>query len=219
MIYKKTGNFRILILCFVYMFLSIINICEAKGVCKNLSKVNDIDELLFQFYTHIDNQCLFEMPVEELEKAWGIPVFEYDSEKWKVIGKDVSQLTTEGDGFYVIKQLLKNNVSVFYIKLTNRYKKKNQGYGGSLSKGQYPKLLPAPQIIVNEGRINPPDSGESMFPIPENTIYQQQTGYYWINQMQSDEQPILFFLTDYFRYPVIMGFYSQAKTIEDRILL
>lgn len=199
------------------MFLSIITVCEAKDVCKNLSKVNNIDELLFQFYSHIDSQCIFEMPVEELEKALGIPVIDYESgDDWGVIVNKINKLK-EGDGFFVIKTVLENGVTAFYIRLSSNYKNKNKGYGGSLSKGQYHKLLPPPQVTPAEGRINPPDSGEAEFPIPDNTVYLQQARYYWLNKAQSDESPILFFLTDYFRELTIMAFYSQAKTVKANI--
>ena len=48
-----------------------------KRTCKNLGKVGDLDDLLFQMYSNLDSHCLFEMPVGELERIWGIPVYDY----------------------------------------------------------------------------------------------------------------------------------------------
>ena len=48
-----------------------------KTTCKNLGKVGDLDDLLFQMYSNLDSHCLFEMPVGELERIWGIPVYDY----------------------------------------------------------------------------------------------------------------------------------------------
>lgn len=46
--------------------------------CNNLHKVQNIDDLLAQFYANIDTLCLFEIPKKELEKAWGLRIFETD---------------------------------------------------------------------------------------------------------------------------------------------
>lgn len=44
--------------------------------CKHLKAVNNLDELLHQFYIHLDSDCINNTPVDVLEKIWGVPVFE-----------------------------------------------------------------------------------------------------------------------------------------------
>ena len=53
-----------------------------KTTCKNLGKVGDLDDLLFQMYSNLDSHCLFEMPVGELERIWGIPVVDFTDSKY-----------------------------------------------------------------------------------------------------------------------------------------
>ena len=50
--------------------------------CKNLAKIKGIDDLLFQMYSNLDSYCLFEMPTEELERIWGIPVLDFTDLKY-----------------------------------------------------------------------------------------------------------------------------------------
>ena len=45
--------------------------------CKNLARVGDLDDLLYQLYSNIDSYCLFEIPADRLETIWGIPVLDF----------------------------------------------------------------------------------------------------------------------------------------------
>lgn len=42
-----------------------------KTTCKNLGKVGDLDDLLFQMYSNLNSHCLFEMPVGGLNGFGG----------------------------------------------------------------------------------------------------------------------------------------------------
>ncbi len=50
------------------------------GDCKGLRKVTDVDDLLKQFYDNIDSDCLFQIGTDDLEKIWGIKVFDLSGE-------------------------------------------------------------------------------------------------------------------------------------------
>ena len=42
--------------------------------CRGLHKVKDIDDLLLQIYNNIDNQCMFNIATDKLEKILNIPI-------------------------------------------------------------------------------------------------------------------------------------------------
>ena len=50
----------------------------ATAPCKGLKPYNNLDELLYQFYINLDSDCLFKMPVAELEKTWDIKILSRD---------------------------------------------------------------------------------------------------------------------------------------------
>lgn len=66
--------------------------------CVNLHRVTDIDDLLKQMHDNINSQCLFEMPTSELERIWGIRIFdftEFDSQ-------NVNQLSEQSPEQYKV---------------------------------------------------------------------------------------------------------------------
>lgn len=228
MIYKQKWYFRVLRVSFICIFLSIITICEAKETttnsCQNLGKVKDIDDLLFQFYSNIDSQCLFEMPTEELEKVWGIRVLDYinaSSDKLNELNKEVKRIRKNEEGIFVRKVNFEQDISAFNIHLTDKYRDQNQGWGGAVGKGQFPKLLPPPQVVSDfvepnnlVDLLNEPDIRGEWPIIPQNTVYQKYSKYYWINKSQSDKQPVLFFKTDFFPSPQGLTLYSEARILD-----
>ena len=135
--------------------------------CKGLKPFNNLDELLYQFYINLDSGCLFEMPVDELEKIWGIKILDEERFKPKNL-QPVSETEfyykpykTENDAFYV--QLSRHRADSFLItgdreairfslKITKEYFEKQ---GALFSDGSLPKLLPKPNTTFYVGQ-NPP---------------------------------------------------------------
>lgn len=225
---KKIKRFNfILLVSFIAISLSITPISEAKETnmrtCNNLHKVKDIDDLLLQFYSNIDNQCLFDMPTQELEKIWGIRVLDYIATSPEKRGalrgnlnREVQKIRANGKGLFVKKVDFEHGVVAFDINLTNKYLEENEGWGGSVGKGKFPELLPPPQ------RVNDlyEDTLEDMYipgskPIaPKGTVYEKYSKYYWLNKAQADNQPVLFIET--LGLPRVLGitFYSQARILD-----
>lgn len=223
MVYKQKWCFRILMVYFTSIFL-VTTICEAKTTtepCQNLGKVNDIDDLLFQFYSNIDNQCLFEMPTEELEKIWGIRIVNYDvnssSEEKNNSNIELQRIKKMEDGFFIRKVNYEQNIPAFDIYMTEKYRNKNKGWGGSVSKGQFPKLLPPPERVhafLDNPHWRRPHIQGQLPTIPKNTVYEQYSKYYWVNGDRLEKQPVLFIETGLFPKPMNIILYSQAKILD-----
>lgn len=209
------------------MSLLTITICEAKGTtatCPNLAKVNDIDDLLFQFYSNLDNQCLFEMPTEELEKIWGIRVLDYVNRSYDekdILNREYQRIRKNEDGFFVSKRNYEHGISAFDISLTDRYIDKNKGWGSSVGKGQFPKLLPPPQIVndffdfpyVEDFHVSL--SGKiALLVIPKDTVYHKNSQYFWLNKSLSDHQPVLFIRAGFLPKPGSITLYSEARILD-----
>lgn len=146
--------------------------------CKNLHKVVDIDDLLKQMYDNLDSQCLFEMPTAELEKIWGIRIFDFVefqntavnnltpeqleiyNPKFNQVIEDVRQHFNNNNAIYLEKNgggnfapSAKNNPEIiwFQIHTTPAHRKAYSQYtwfSGSVDLGQFPKYLPKPSEII-----------------------------------------------------------------------
>lgn len=216
---RKINQLLIVGLMSVCFFLS--SVCEAKGKdvaivsCKNLGKVTDIDNLLFQMYSNIDDQCLFEISTKKLEEIWGIPVLDYidasDKQTSDLNSKFHSIDNTEV-GIFLTKKKSKDGSSKFTVWTTNEYSNRNKnqkvrGWGGSIGQGKFPKLLPAPEIIKPSYipystagiQVNRPD-----------IVYKIYTIYYWLNNSSSDQQPVLCIASFEATSPELIVLYSQA---------
>ena len=66
--------------------------------CRGLHKVKDIDDLLLQIYTNIDSHCIFDIPMETLERIWGIPLF--DRPAYKSIYGEWGDIYDNNYGFF-----------------------------------------------------------------------------------------------------------------------
>ena len=119
--------------------------------CRGLKPFNDLEELLYQFYINLDSDCLFKMPVEELEKVWGIKILS-DERRGDVGTYDPSEFyfkpyKSEKDAFYVsIDQNFNIEMNGFHIRITREYFEKNATL---FPDGEYPKPLPPPKTIPN----------------------------------------------------------------------
>ena len=100
--------------------LTIEAIAQAKASCvKTLHKVTSRDDLIGQmFETALEDDCLYHFTSAELEKIWGIPVFDYvqpadGTDFSKPLNKDIESSI----GLYIEKEAIQAGAS-FYIEMT-----------------------------------------------------------------------------------------------------
>ena len=134
--------------------------------CKGLKPFNNIDELLYQFYINMESDCLFEMPVEELEKVWGINILyrkgglsieesikESKERRELEKGPDFrgKPYLSAKDAFYVRvsrNHKDKKKVTSFFMEMTLYY---DEHYGSLFPPDSPPQLLPPPSDDVGRG--------------------------------------------------------------------
>ena len=163
--------------------------------CKELKPFNDLDELLYQFYVNLDSDCLFEMPVEELEKIWDIKIFA--SERAQETGqfRESEEFANkpyknEKDAFYIrMSQGKWTKKNDFYIDITNEYFEKNATL---FPDDNYPKLLPEPLTQTAIMLISPsrPGHQEPLCPKNRRRYDLQRRRYYWINSDHTREMSL-----------------------------
>lgn len=192
--------------------------------CKNLGKVTDIDDLLYQMHSNIDNQCLFEIPPTKLEEIWGIPVFDFTQYPytpkqqvfWDTETARLQAIRQEKETLYLSKKVGDGSHQFFIVSSTPKMRLKYpfSGLGGSLSLGQYPKSIPIPntfklptyeQRYINNYVWIPQEI------IPKGNVYSGHHYYFWINQKRKKTAPIIETKTLF--NPDIGSFYfhNQAK--------
>ena len=168
------------------------NIHLARSQCKGLQPCNNLDELLYQFYINLDSDCLFNMPVEELEKIWGIEIASGGIGMGVRKDSDSSNKAYKSDeyGFRVKKgrlDILNPNKDEFWIRGTQSYQEK---YRTLFPDGKFPKLLPIP-LKKDKTRIGARCYTGVTFsyvtPAPDNPGVYSDNGsytYYWLSSDQ-----------------------------------
>lgn len=184
---QKCLNFALGLMTTLFCLLPTTSMAE-ENTCTGLKKINNLDELLYQIYTNLDSDCLFTMPLAELEKAWGIKII---SEERRQPGQKLFEIResidfggkpyhAETDAFYVEAYHRVNGPREFSIRITETYYKM---HATLFPEGNFPKLLPEP---IEKQVISPP----SYSPGPEGSLprYPQNSGrysreydYYWLN--------------------------------------
>ena len=157
-------------------------------MCADLKKVNNLDEMLYQFYVNLDSDCLFTMPMSELEKAWGIKIMSLERLQ---PGQTVTELRdsvdfrgkpyhSEADAFYIQASRFENRTKSFVIYITEAY---YQAHATLFPEGNYPRLLPEPI----KKRLDRPPHGyispdDEPLPFPKTPgVYNRYYFYYWLN--------------------------------------
>ena len=192
-----------------------------KTTCKNLGKVGDLDDLLFQMYSNLDSHCLFEMPVGELERIWGIPVYDY-TPPTDTASEEVNRRNIKKRDEYALKRQAdqdKYKRLHWEVIKSNDYDPDNEGEiknvvfeifsakdYGVFMQGKYSKFLPPPIIkepeseyfmdppYVNhevEGYTPPTEFEKNGFLPPSDTVYKQNTEYFWLNPGRDVKLPYL----------------------------
>jgi len=140
---------------YVVMLIAVLLLCSFlfinyRGVvmCRELKPVNNLDELLYQFYVNLDSDCLFQIPTAQLERIWDIKIADRDRLKpgqstIPLINSSDFALKTynsEKDSFYV-ERINRGDSIMFRIVMTNAYSEK---HATLFPDGNFPKLLPTP---------------------------------------------------------------------------
>lgn len=162
-----------------------------QNTCTDLKKVNNLDELLYQIYTNLDSDCLFTMPLSELEEAWGIKIASRERlqpgqkmfELRESIDFDDKPYHSEADAFYVEADREDNRTKRFHILITNAY---FQAHKTLFPEGNFPKLIPEPIYKFTPDDIfYPPEMADQPkrdYPRPQKPgVYMSDFNYYWLN--------------------------------------
>lgn len=122
--------------------------------CQGLRPFNNLDDLLYQFYLNLESDCLFEMSVAELEKAWETKILsverlDFKQEAYQLRNGEVffnKPYMSPKDAFYIEIEPDWGFNKRFAIKITKEYAAKHS----SLYPGQkLPELLPEPIITIS----------------------------------------------------------------------
>lgn len=152
------------------------------ALCKGLKPFTNLDELLYQIYINMESDCLFNMPVEELEKAWGTRMAAYPRDKGLM--SDYRPFESEKYGFY-IKAPSKGvrGQDSFKIFITEEYYDK---YHTLFPDGKFPSLLPPPRIYNNPDILIspqiPPPPQPAVLGEYRNLPYMN---YQWVNSRKT----------------------------------
>ncbi|WP_298643126.1 hypothetical protein [uncultured Cardiobacterium sp.] len=220
--------------------------------CKGLHKVKDIDDLILQMYENLDSRCLFIVPDNVLEKTWGIPVLDYDTDakseasikRAKEIEGDIDDGTNDVIYANRFHDCYQGRMMCFIINTTTHYERllpEARILTGSIDKGEFPKLLPLPQVIRDQPKYDEfkireqqakngiykrikgspaahgaPYNGLKLY-IPSPTSYDVHSLYYWLNHDKSDDKLVLMLETSYL--PLVkICLVDSAKILKDKEL-
>lgn len=189
---QKCVHFVLGIVTTLFCLLPITSMAE-ENTCTGLKKVNNLDELLYQIYTNLDSDCLFTMPLNELEKVWGTKILDRNNlepgqryfEVWGSVDFKGRPYHSEADAFYVEARREGSRTTKFIIVITEAYYQANATL---FPEGNYPKLLPEPVKMLR----NPPihydvRRGDNESPVvsprrPQNPgKYNGEYIYFWLN--------------------------------------
>ena len=127
---------------------------KAKARCMNtLHHVSSRDDLIKQmFQTALEDDCLYHFTSTELEKIWGIPVFDYVQVDPMMLPIPPNKDIESPIGLYVEKDTVPAGTS-FYIEMT--LSELNQHFS-IFPEGHFPSSLPTPKsFAVLEEALRP----------------------------------------------------------------
>ena len=126
--------------------LTVEEIAQAKASClKTLHKVTSRDDLIAQmFETALEDDCLYHFTSTELEKIWGIPVFDYVQVDPMMLPIPPNKDIESPIGLYVEKDTVPAGTS-FYMKMTLSELEKHFSI---FPEGYFPSILPEPKSFA-----------------------------------------------------------------------
>ena len=126
--------------------LTVEEIAQAKARClQTLHKVTSRDDLIGQmFETALEDDCLYHFTSTELEKIWGIPVFDYVQVDPMMLPIPPNKDIESPIGLYVEKDTVPAGTS-FYMKMTLSELEKHFSI---FPEGYFPSILPEPKSFA-----------------------------------------------------------------------
>ena len=126
--------------------LTVEEIAQAKASCLiTLHKVTSRDDLIGQmFQTALEDDCLYHFTSTELEKIWGIPVFDYVQVDPMMLPIPPNKDIESPIGLYVEKDTVPAGTS-FYMKMTLSELEKHFSI---FPEGYFPSILPEPKSFA-----------------------------------------------------------------------
>ena len=169
---------------------------KGQSLCKELKPFNNLDDLLYQFYVNLDSDCLFKMPVEELEKIWQTKILTDDWIFSHEAGAYMKHpdfggkpYRSENDAFYIrVGEGNWTKQNVFYIEIAEEYYKK---HATLFPEDNYPKLLPEPltqSIFMLSSSM--PWQNEPLCPKKRWRYDLERQRYYWVNSDHTREMSL-----------------------------
>ena len=158
---------------------------KAKARCMNtLHHVSNRDDLISQmFQTALEDDCLYHFTSAELEKIWGIPVFDYvlpadGTDFSKPLNKDIESSI----GLYIEKETIPAGAS-FYIEMT--LSELNQHFS-IFPEGSFPSILPKPKsYALPEAALRHAPAYLPPYQSPPQAKIKAGRTYYWFKDNRS----------------------------------
>ena len=158
---------------------------KAKARCMNtLHHVSSRDDLIKQmFQTALEDDCLYHFTSAELEKIWGIPVFDYvqpadGTDFSKPLNKDIESSI----GLYVETKTVPAGTS-FYIEMT--LSELNQHFS-IFPEGHFPSILPQPKsYALPEAALRHAPAYLPPYQSPPQAKIKAGRKYYWFKDNRS----------------------------------
>lgn len=195
---------------------------KESSACKNLSKVINIDNLLYQMFSNIDSTCLFDMPVEELEEVWGVKILDYVGKSGDEVSKinEVWQKIVDRSDIEIFIARKSNNYngnSKYFTVYATFYYFEHNGFGGSIGQGRLPDSLSKPFVKFPNPLVQSfdppltPELAPYLESLPKTTEYKPRSYYFWMNKNHSKDQPMLLMITNPVAQVGSILFYQRAE--------
>ena len=176
---------------FLFLFAAILfllpcaNAMAEDKMCADLKKINNLDEMLYQFYVNLDSDCLFTMPLAELEEAWGIKILSQERlqpgqkffELWESADFSGKPYHSEADAFFIVASRIENKTEYFRIYITEAY---DEAHATLFPEGNYPRLIPEPikKLMVPPPHRHVSPNNKPRFP-KKTGVYNRDYSYHW----------------------------------------
>ena len=158
--------------------LTVEEIAQAKASClKKLHQVKNRDDLIAQmFETALEDDCLYHFTSAELEKIWGIPVFDYVQVDPMMLPIPPNKDIESPIGLYVVKNEVPAGAT-FRIEMTLSELNKHFSI---FPEGRFPSILPQPKsFALNEAALRHPPTYIPPYQLPPQAKIKAGRKYYW----------------------------------------
>ena len=158
--------------------LTVEEIAQAKASClKKLHQVKNRDDLIGQmFETALENDCLYHFTSADLEKIWGIPVFDYVQVDPMMLPIPPNKDIESPIGLYVVKNEVPAGAN-FRIEMTLSELNKHFSI---FPEGRFPSILPQPKsFALNEAALRHPTTYIPPYQLPPQAKIKAGRKYYW----------------------------------------